>query len=61
MEGLTPQEQKIMLDALKRNAQRGNLPSLEFLLKMIGQHPDQESGTDTTVVMKIEGMDEYAD
>ena len=27
--------------ALKRNAMRGNLPAYEFLLKQIGQHPDQ--------------------
>jgi hypothetical protein len=41
LENLTPAEQKAMLDALKRNAMRGNLPSYEFLLKQIGQHPDQ--------------------
>lgn len=40
-DGLTKEEQEIMLKALKRNAMRGNLPSMEFLLKMLGQHPDQ--------------------
>ena len=40
-DGLTKEEQEIMMKALKRNAMRGNLPSMEFLLKMMGQHPDQ--------------------
>lgn len=41
VDGLTKEEQEVMLKALKRNAMRGNLPSMEFLLKMVGQHPDQ--------------------
>lgn len=40
-DGLTKEEQEIMMKALKRNAMRGNLPCMEFLLKMMGQHPDQ--------------------
>lgn len=40
-DGLTKEEQEVMMKALKRNAMRGNLPSMEFLLKMVGQHPDQ--------------------
>ena len=46
MEGLTKEEQEVMLKALKRNAMRGNLPSMEFLLKMMGQHPDQKQMID---------------
>ena len=46
MEGLTKEEQEVMLKALKRNAMRGNLPSMEFLLKMMGQHPDQKQVID---------------
>lgn len=44
--GLTEEEQKAMLNALKANAKQGNLPSLEFLLRMIGQHPDQSAVVD---------------
>ena len=45
-DGLTKEEQEVMLKALKRNAMRGNLPSMEFLLKMMGQHPDQKQVID---------------
>ena len=54
MEGLTEEEQQIMLKAQKRNAMRGNLPAFEFLLKMTGQHPEQGWGVsdeDTGVIM----------
>lgn len=54
MEGLTKEEQEVMLKALKRNAMRGNLPSMEFLLKMVGQHPDQRqavSDEETGVIL----------
>lgn len=60
-DGLTKEEQEIMLKALKRNAMRGNLPCFEFLLKMIDQHPDQASGEDKSVEIRIEGCDEYGD
>ena len=61
-DGLTKEEQEIMLKALKRNAQRGNLPSLEFLLKMIGQHPDQGAAEDHTLHITISnGGEDYAD
>ena len=59
MDGLTKEEQEVMLKALKRNAMRGNLPSMEFLLKMMGQHPDQNSDADNSVTIKIEGPEEY--
>ena len=58
-EGLTKEEQEVMMKALKRNAMRGNLPSMEFLLKMMGQHPDQNSDADNSVTIKIEGPAEY--
>lgn len=62
VDGLTKEEQEVMLRALKRNAMRGNLPSMEFLLKMVGQHPDQQSdGVDESVRITIDGGDEYAD
>lgn len=60
-DGLTKEEQEIMIKALKRNAMRGNLPCMEFLLKMMGQHPDQGGGEDKSVVITIEGCDEYGD
>lgn len=58
-DGLTKEEQEVMMKALKRNAMRGNLPSMEFLLKMMGQHPDQNSDADNSVIIKIEGPEEY--
>lgn len=60
-DGLTKEEQEIMLKALKRNAMRGNLPCMEFLLKMMGQHPDQGGAEDKSVDIKIEGYDGYGD
>ena len=63
-DGLTPLEQENMLRSLKRNAQRGNLPSLEFLLKMIGEHPDQlaaEDSKDSTIKIIMQGTDDYGD
>ena len=60
-DGLTKEEQEIMLKALKRNAMRGSLPCMEFLLKMLGEHPDQGSGEDRSVAIRIEGCDEYGD
>ena len=66
MDGLTKEEQEVMMKALKRNAMRGNLPSMEFLLKMMGQHPDQtandgKSPEDRTLIMKIDGAEDYAE
>lgn len=60
-DGLTKEEQEIMIKALKRNAMRGNLPCMEFLLKMMGQHPDQGGAEDKSVDIKIEGYDGYGD
>lgn len=61
MDDLTPQEQKVMNDMLKRQAMRGNLPSYEFLLKMLGQHPDQGGGVDQTININIQGFDGYGE
>lgn len=62
-DGLTPMEQENMLRSLKRNAQRGNLPAFEFLLKMIGEHPDQlvEEDKDTTIKVIMQGTEDYGD
>ena len=60
-DGLTPMEQENMLRSLKRNAQRGNLPSLEFLLKMIGEHPDQISDSNDSVTNIKIGNPEYTE
>lgn len=38
---LTPEKQAAMIASLERNAERGSLPHLEFLLEVLGQHPDQ--------------------
>lgn len=61
IEGLTKDDQKAMLEALKRSAKRGNLPAYEFLLKQIGQHPDQDPMTETSITLKIEGGSSYGD
>lgn len=61
IEGLTSEEQEIMLKALKRNAMRGNLASLEFLLKMEGQHPDQEQTNTEPIEIRIKGLEAYED
>ena len=60
-DGLTPMEQENMLRSLKRNAQRGNLPSLEFLLKMIGEHPDQIADNNDSVTNIKVGSPEYTE
>lgn len=61
IDGLTPAEQERMIRALKANAEEGNLPSLEFLLRLIGQHPDQDTTIDKNIEITISGGDEYAD
>lgn len=43
---ITEADQREMLRVLIRNARRGHLPSLEFLLKIIGQHPSQSTSFD---------------
>lgn len=60
-DGLTKEEQEIMMKALKRNAMRGNLPSMEFLLKMLGQHPDQgdQVNSDIHIIDEDPGGGEY--
>lgn len=59
--GLTPTEQEAMIKRLKINAMRGNLPSFEFVLKMMGEHPDQvNEGNDSVTNLKI-GIPEYED
>ena len=63
-DGLTKDEQRIMLNALKRNAERGNLPAFEFLLKMLGEHPDQRqvfSDEETGVIMMPPIMEDNED
>lgn len=61
MEDLTPQEMKVMNDMLKRNAMRGNLPHYEFLLKMLGQHPEQDGSVDKSISITITGANNYGD
>lgn len=60
-DGLTEDEQKQMIEALKANAEDGNLPALEFILRILGQHPDQEQTADNSINITIRGGDEYAD
>lgn len=60
-EALTPEQQKVMNDMLVRNAMRGNLPAYEFLLKMLGQHPEQDTATDHNITISVEGFDGYGD
>lgn len=56
-------EQEAMINAQKRNAIRGNLAALEFILKSIGEHPDQlaEQDKDTTIKVIMQGTDDYGD
>lgn len=56
---LTEEEIETMLSAQKKLAKRGNLNSLEFLMKMLGQHPDQEQTTDNSIQITINGGDDY--
>ena len=58
---LTPEKQDAMIASLERNAQRGSLPHLEFLLEVLGQHPNQDNNDRDDIVIKIEGADEYGD
>ena len=56
---LTEEEIETMLSAQKKLAKKGNLNSLEFLMKMLGQHPDQEQTTDNSIQITINGGDDY--
>ncbi len=60
-DSITPKEQELMINALKRNASRGNLPAFEFVLKMIGEHPDQLQPGDNSINITIHGADDYGD
>lgn len=55
LDEITERDQREMLRVLIRNARRGHLPSLEFLLKIIGQHPSQggsfESGETGIIII----------
>ncbi len=48
---ITEEDQRVMLQVLIRNARRGHLPSLEFLLKILGQHPSQGDTFNTGEIM----------
>ena len=48
-----------MLEVQKRRAEEGSLNSLEFLMKVLGQHPDQEQATDNSIQITINGGDDY--
>lgn len=56
---LTEEEIETMLAAQKKLAAKGSLNSLEFLMKMLGQHPDQEQTTDNSIQITINGGDDY--
>lgn len=58
-DNLTEEEIEIMLSAQKKLAKKGNLNSLEFLMKVLGQHPDQEQTTDNSIQITINGGDDY--
>ena len=60
IDNLTPQDQKAILDALVRNAKRGNLPSTEFLLKLIGQDPEKDAAVESSITIEIKGADDYS-
>ena len=59
VDDLTEEEIETMLAAQKKLAAKGNLNSLEFLMKMLGQHPDQEQTTDNSIQITINGGDDY--
>lgn len=56
---LTEEEIEVMLAAQKKLAKKGSLNSLEFLMKVLGQHPDQEQATDNSIQITINGGDDY--
>jgi hypothetical protein len=54
IDGLTREEKIAMLEAIKKNARKGSLPSFEFLLKMLGEHPDQlNEGSDNVINIRV--------
>lgn len=59
IDGLTDEEIETMLEVQKRRAEEGSLNSLEFLMKVLGQHPDQEQATDNSIQITINGGDDY--
>ena len=61
-ECLTPEERKAIVRAVVELAERGSLPHVEFVLEMIGEHPDQEQRADSSITISIgSGADTYAD
>lgn len=65
LDEITESDQREMIRVLIRNAERGHLPSLEFLLKIIGEHPSQSQASgcgETGIIIisaKTEEIEEY--
>lgn len=58
---LTEEDQKVSLKAVRNAMRRGYLPAIEFYLKLIGQHPDQNmmvNDEDTGVILLPPVMEE---
>ena len=66
LDEISEADQREMLRVLIRNARRGHLPSLEFLLKIIGQHPSQSTTFDAgetgviIIAATAEELEEYS-
>ena len=66
LDEITEADQREILRVLIRNARRGHLPSLEFLLKIIGQHPSQSTSFDDVetgviiIAATSEELEEYS-
>ena len=58
---LTPEERKAIVKAVIELAERGSLPHVEFVLEMIGEHPDQEQRADSSITISIgSGASDYS-
>ena len=59
-DSLTQEEVNKMIDALKRYAEDGSLSHLDYLLKMVGEAPEQ-TVADDKIEININGGANYAD
>lgn len=51
---LSPEDQKATMRRIIELMKRGNLSAFELYLKLVGEHPDQDAGTDKTITITID-------
>lgn len=61
LDTMTAEKRNQMIDVLEQMAIAGDLRAMEFYLKIIGQHPDQETTVDQSITIKFDGGDDYGD